>query len=168
MPLNEILIQYPLAFVVIAGVIGLLVGSFLNVLVWRLPKMLEREWRVQAHEILGLPGESTLPTFNLFLPHSQCPHCSHRIRPWENIPVLSFLFLRGRCSGCAAPISKRYPLVELACGLGSAFIAWHFGFGWQACMTLLLSWTLASPLWPVGLLSHPHNQISALGRLFWF
>ncbi|MGE8154294.1 prepilin peptidase [Pseudomonas vancouverensis] len=142
MPLDDILIHYPLAFVVLTGVIGLLVGSFLNVLVWRLPKMLEREWRVQAHEILGLPAELPQPTYNLFLPHSHCPHCGHTIRAVENIPVLSYLFLRGRCAACSAPISKRYPLTELACALLSAGVAWHFGFGWQAGMVLLLSWGL--------------------------
>ncbi|VVM75789.1 Type 4 prepilin-like proteins leader peptide-processing enzyme [Pseudomonas fluorescens] len=142
MSLIEILTVYPLAFVVIALVIGLLVGSFLNVVVWRLPKMLAREWRLQAHEILGLPGETPLPTYNLMLPHSQCPHCGHRIRAWENIPLLSYLALRGRCSSCAAPISKRYPLTELACGLLSAFIAWHFGFGWPAVTMLILTWGL--------------------------
>ncbi|MDB5996529.1 MAG: methyltransferase [Pseudomonas sp.] len=142
MPLNEILTAYPLVFVVSALVVGLLVGSFLNVVIWRLPKMLAREWRLQAYDILGLPGETPLPTYNLMLPHSQCPHCAHRIRAWENIPVLSYVFLRGRCASCAAPISKRYPLTELACGLLSAFIAWHFGFGWQALMVLVLSWGL--------------------------
>ena len=96
MPLNEILTVYPLAFVVVAAVVGLLVGSFLNVVIWRLPKMLEREWRLQAHDILGLPEDTPLPTYNLLLPHSQCPHCSHRIRAWENIPVLSYAFLRRR------------------------------------------------------------------------
>jgi leader peptidase (prepilin peptidase)/N-methyltransferase len=142
MPLNDILTLYPLAFVIAAMLVGLLIGSFLNVVVWRLPKMLDREWREEAREVLGLPGETPLPTFNMMLPHSQCPHCGHRIRAWENIPVLSYLFLRGRCSNCTAAISKRYPLTELACGLLSAFIAWHFGFGWQACMALLLSWGL--------------------------
>jgi leader peptidase (prepilin peptidase)/N-methyltransferase len=142
MPLNDILTLYPLAFVIAAMLVGLLIGSFLNVVVWRLPKMLDREWREEAREVLGLPGETPLPTFNMMLPHSQCPHCGHRIRAWENIPVLSYLFLRGRCSSCTAAISKRYPLTELACGLLSAFIAWHFGFGWQACMALLLSWGL--------------------------
>lgn len=142
MPLNEILTAYPLVFVVSALVVGLLVGSFLNVVIWRLPKMLAREWRLQAYDILGLPGETPLPTYNLMLPHSQCPHCAHRIRAWENIPVLSYVFLRGRCASCAAPISKRYPLTELACGLLSAFIAWHFGFGWQALMVMVLSWGL--------------------------
>jgi leader peptidase (prepilin peptidase)/N-methyltransferase len=142
MPLNEILMVYPLAFVVIAAVLGLLVGSFLNVVIWRLPKMLEREWRLQAHDILGLPDATPLPIYNLLLPHSQCPHCSHRIRAWENIPLLSYAFLRGRCSSCKTPISKRYPLTELTCGLLSAFIAWHFGFGWPASMALVLTWGL--------------------------
>ncbi|MDF9903396.1 UNVERIFIED_ORG: leader peptidase (prepilin peptidase)/N-methyltransferase [Pseudomonas reinekei] len=142
MPLNEILIHSPLAFVLLAGITGLLVGSFLNVVIWRLPKMLERDWREQAHDILGLPGETPLPTYNLLLPHSQCPHCDHRIRAWENIPLLSYVFLRGRCSACAAAISPRYPLTELACGLLSAFVAWHFGFGWPACLVLVMSWGL--------------------------
>lgn len=142
MPLNEILIHSPLAFVLLAGITGLLVGSFLNVVIWRLPKMLERDWREQAHDILGLPGETPLPTYNLLLPHSQCPHCGHRIRAWENIPLLSYVFLRGRCSACAAAISPRYPLTELACGLLSAFVAWHFGFGWPAGLMLVLSWGL--------------------------
>ncbi|MHC8312789.1 prepilin peptidase [Pseudomonas sp. GT1P32] len=142
MPLNEILTVYPLAFVVVALVVGLLVGSFLNVVIWRLPKMLAREWQLQAREVLGLPGETPPATYNLMLPHSQCPHCGHRIRARENIPLLSYVFLRGRCSSCATPISKRYPLTELACGLLSAFIAWHFGFGWQAGMVLVLSWGL--------------------------
>ena len=142
MPLNEYLSLYPLAFVITALVLGLVIGSFLNVVIWRLPKMLEREWRMQAHDVLGLPGETPLPTYNLMLPHSQCPHCAHRIRAWENIPVLSYLFLRGRCSNCATPISKRYPLTELACGLLSAFVAWHFGFGWPAALMLVLTWGL--------------------------
>ncbi|MGF6328684.1 leader peptidase (prepilin peptidase)/N-methyltransferase [Pseudomonas sp. BS3782 TE3695] len=142
MSLNEFLSLDPLAFVISASVIGLLIGSFLNVVVWRLPKMLEREWRLQAHDILDLPPEVPSPVYNLILPHSECPGCGHRIRAWENIPVLSYLFLRGRCSNCATPISKRYPLTELACGVLSAFVAWHFGFGWQACMVLILSWGL--------------------------
>ena len=142
MSLNEFLSLNPLAFTITAGVIGLLIGSFLNVVVWRLPKMLEREWRLQAHDVLDLPPEAPGPVYNLILPHSECPHCGHRIRAWENIPVLSYLFLRGRCSSCATPISKRYPLTELACGVLSAFVAWHFGFGWQACMVLVLSWGL--------------------------
>jgi len=142
MPLNEILTAYPMAFVALALLVGLLVGSFLNVVIWRLPKMLERDWRLQAHDILGQPLDTPQPTYNLILPHSHCPHCDHSIRVWENIPVISYVFLRGRCSSCAVPISKRYPLTELACGVLSAFIAWHFGFGWPACLLLVLTWGL--------------------------
>ncbi|WP_426206707.1 prepilin peptidase [Pseudomonas sp. TWP3-1] len=142
MPIDEFLSLYPLAFTLTALVLGLVVGSFLNVVIWRLPKMLEREWRQQAQDVLGLPGETPLPTYNLMLPHSQCPHCGHRIRAWENIPVLSYVLLRGRCSSCAAPISKRYPLTELACGLLSAFIAGHLGFGWPAGWLIVLTWGL--------------------------
>jgi len=142
MPLNEILNAHPLAFVALASLLGLLVGSFLNVVIWRLPKMLERDWRLQAHDILGQPLDTPQPTYNLMLPHSHCPHCDHSIRAWENIPLISYVFLRGRCSNCAASISKRYPLTELACGVLSAFIAWHFGFGWPACLVLVLTWGL--------------------------
>ncbi len=94
MPIDELFAVYPLAFVVSALLLGLVVGSFLNVVVWRLPKMLERDWRQQAHDVLGLPSETPVPTYNLMLPHSACPHCGHRIRPWENIPLLSYLLLR--------------------------------------------------------------------------
>ena len=136
------LASHMLAIVLGTFLIGLLVGSFLNVLIYRLPTMMQRDWREQASEILGLPTEPRPATFNLVLPNSSCPHCSHEIKPWENIPVISYLFLRGKCSSCKAPISMRYPLVELACGLLSAFIAWHFGFTWQAGAMLLLTWGL--------------------------
>lgn len=142
MPMNEFMAGYPLAFVVAALVLGLVIGSFLNVVVWRLPKMLERDWQHQAQDILGLPSEAPSPTYNLMLPHSHCPQCAHRIRAWENIPLLSYLALRGRCSNCKAPIGIRYPLTELACGVLSACVAWHFGFGWQAAWVLVLSWGL--------------------------
>ncbi|KPC05174.1 Type 4 prepilin-like protein leader peptide-processing enzyme [Pseudomonas amygdali pv. lachrymans] len=110
--------------------------------VYRLPKMMERDWKVQSREMLGLPAEPDQPVFNLILPHSSCPHCAHKIRPWENLPVISYLLLRGKCSQCKAPISKRYPVVELTCAVLSAYVAWHFGFGWQAAAMLVLSWGL--------------------------
>lgn len=144
MSLLDLLASSPLAFTLCTLVLGLLVGSFLNVVVYRLPKMMLRDWKVQAREVLELPAEPQTETFNLILPHSRCPHCAHKIRAWENLPVVSYLFLGGKCSSCKAPISKRYPLVELACGLMSAFVAWHFGFGWQAGAVLLLSWGLLS------------------------
>jgi leader peptidase (prepilin peptidase)/N-methyltransferase len=130
------------AFVCVGLLLGLLIGSFLNVVVHRLPIMMQRGWREQAREILELPAEPQAQTFNLVLPNSSCPHCAHEIKPRENIPVISYLFLRGKCSNCKASISMRYPLVELACGLLSAFIAWHFGFTWQAGAMLLLTWGL--------------------------
>jgi leader peptidase (prepilin peptidase)/N-methyltransferase len=142
MSVIDFLASHVLAFVLCALLIGLLVGSFLNVVVYRLPKMMQRDWREQAREILELPTEPQTQTFNLVLPNSQCPHCTHEIKPWENIPVISYLFLRGKCSSCKAPINLRYPLVELSCGLLSAFVAWHFGFTWQAGSMLLLTWGL--------------------------
>ena len=137
----QLLASDTLAFVLCALILGLLVGSFLNVLIHRLPIMMQRDWRAQAREFLELPAEP-VSTFNLVLPHSHCPHCDHQIRAWENIPLVSWLALRGKCSSCRAPISARYPLVELLCGLLSAYVAWHFGFSWQAGAMLLLTWGL--------------------------
>jgi len=142
MSVIDFMASHVLAFVLCALLTGLLIGSFLNVVIYRLPIMMQRDWREQAREILELPSEPQTTTFNLVLPNSSCPHCSHEIKPWENIPVISYLFLRGKCSSCKSPISLRYPLVELTCGLLSAFIAWHFGFTWQAGGMLLLTWGL--------------------------
>ncbi|MEO4047252.1 A24 family peptidase [Pseudomonas sp. CAU 1711] len=142
MQLIEFLAGTSPAFVFLAVLLGLIIGSFLNVVIHRLPLMMQRDWRQQAREILELPEEPKGETFNLLLPNSCCPHCGHRIRAWENIPVVSYLALRGKCSGCKAPISARYPLVELACGLLSGYVAFHYGFGWQAAGVLLLTWGL--------------------------
>ncbi len=130
------------AFVFLCVIFGLLIGSFLNVVVYRLPLMLQRDWQSQAREVLELPPAPPAETFNLLLPNSSCPCCGHEIRPWENVPVVSYLLLRGKCSSCKMPISKRYPLVELACGVLSGYVAWHFGFTWQAGAILVLSWGL--------------------------
>ncbi|MDN6856379.1 A24 family peptidase [Pseudomonas sp. CAN2814] len=142
MAVLDFLASTPLAFVLCATLLGLLVGSFLNVVIHRLPKMMQLSWQREAREALELPEEESQGTYNLILPNSQCPHCAHEIKPWENIPVVSWLALGGKCSSCKAPISKRYPLIELACGVLSAFIAWHYGFGWQAGAMLLLAWGL--------------------------
>ncbi|MBV6289941.1 prepilin peptidase [Pseudomonas aegrilactucae] len=141
MDLFETLASQPLAYLCCALLLGLIVGSFINVLVHRLPLMLERQWRSEAREALALPDPPE-PRFDLMLPHSHCPHCHHRIRAWENIPVLSYLCLRGRCSACKAPISARYPLVEVASAGLSLFAAWHFGFSANAAAFMLLSWGL--------------------------
>ncbi|WP_313316213.1 prepilin peptidase [Stutzerimonas nitrititolerans] len=138
----EFLASNPLAFVLCALMLGLLVGSFLNVVIHRLPIMMQRDWQSQAREFLEIPAEPPGAAFNLFLPHSRCPHCDHQIRAWENIPLISWLALRGKCSACKAPISRRYPLVELACGLLSGYVAWHFDFSWQTGAMLLLTWGL--------------------------
>lgn len=131
-------------FAVCVGFVGLLIGSFLNVVIYRLPKMLMRDWRMQAREVLDLPEQADTEPFNLILPNSSCPHCGHEIKPWENIPLVSWLVLRGKCSGCKEAISIRYPLVELACGLFSAVIAWQFGVSWEALAMLVLTWGLLS------------------------
>lgn len=131
-----------LVFAVSVAILGLLIGSFLNVVIYRLPKMLMRDWRQQAREVLEMPVQDSTQTFNLILPNSSCPHCGHEIKAWENIPLLSWLLLRGKCSGCSKPISMRYPLVELAAGLLSAVIAWQFGVSWETLAMLVLTWGL--------------------------
>ena len=130
----------PLAFTLTCLVLGLLVGSFLNVVIHRLPIMLEREWQAEYARFGGTPPPTE--KYNLVVPRSRCPHCGHLITALENIPLLSYAVLRGRCSACKAPISPRYVLVEAASGLLSAWTAWHFGFGWAAVGGLLLSWGL--------------------------
>lgn len=125
-----------------AGLLGLCVGSFLNVVIHRLPKMMENDWRIQCAE---LRGEEAVPTETLSLakPRSRCPSCGHRISALENIPLISYLLiLRGKCSGCGIAISARYPVVEALTGLLSAYAAWHFGPTAQAAGALLLLWAL--------------------------
>lgn len=133
-------------WVSVAAILGLVVGSFLNVVIHRLPLMMEREWMEQYQELAGEPDHNTVkeekPPISLVTPGSQCPHCGHHIRAWENIPVISYLLLQGRCSNCHATISVRYPIVELVTGLLSAVVAWHFGFGWQAVAAMSLTWSL--------------------------
>ncbi|MBC3423997.1 A24 family peptidase [Pseudomonas sp. RW3S2] len=141
MNLWTFLADQPGFFLASAAVLGLLVGSFLNVLVHRLPVMLERQWQNEAREVLGMPVQAH-ERFDLCLPASHCPSCGHRIRAWENIPVVSYLALRGRCSACKGRISPRYPLVELACAGLSLVVAWHFGVSVQALLALVLTWCL--------------------------
>src|SRR3989344_2621493 len=136
--------SYPAAFPWIAGLFGLVIGSFLNVVIYRLPIMLERKWRGQCEEILkpNKKVSNTTRRFNLVTPGSRCPHCGHAITAFENIPVLSFLWLRGKCSACAKPISWRYPLIELLTGVLTAAVAWHFGYGLAALAGMVLTWSL--------------------------
>ncbi|MFI7859529.1 prepilin peptidase [Pseudomonas promysalinigenes] len=135
------LAEQPSYFICLAAVLGLLMGSFLNVLVHRLPIMLERQWQREAQQVLGLPTRQH-ERFDLLLPASHCPPCKQAIRAWQNIPVISYLALRGRCSACKQPISARYPLVEVACALLSMAVAWHSGVSLQALALLMLTWSL--------------------------
>jgi leader peptidase (prepilin peptidase)/N-methyltransferase len=113
----------------VAGVFGLLVGSFLNVVIYRLPQMLERQWAAECAGLAGNAIKEPSPTFNLVLPRSRCRNCGHLIRWYENMPVLSYLILRGKCSACKTPIGLRYPLVEIATGALFFFSVWHWGLG---------------------------------------
>jgi len=149
--LNDIAQTYtsdPALFAGSVFVLGLIVGSFLNVVIYRLPIILEREWRTQATEVLSTGSEAadaTLapsPPFTLSKPRSACPNCKAPIAALQNIPVISWLVLRGRCASCKTKISARYPLVELTTGFLSAWVAWHFGFGAPAACALFVTWAL--------------------------
>jgi leader peptidase (prepilin peptidase)/N-methyltransferase len=150
---------YPAWFAGSVFVIGLMVGSFLNVVIYRLPIMMEREWRAQIEDLSAPPPPSTSPCaadppppapgatpraepFTLATPRSACPTCKTPIKPVHNIPLVSWLALRGRCAACRAPISARYPAVELTTALLSAWAAWHFGFGAAACCAVTITWAL--------------------------
>jgi len=125
----------------LALALGLCVGSFINVVIHRLPKMMEREWRAQCAELEGKAPEKPV-RYNLMVPRSSCPSCGHAIRAVENVPVLSWLFLRGKCSACGTRISVRYPLVELAGGAAAGYAAWRFGFSLAALGAALFCWIM--------------------------
>ncbi len=132
----------PALFIAIAGLFGLLVGSFLNVVILRLPVMMEREWRAHSEDDAAAAKGAEPERFNLVTPRSRCPSCGHRITALENIPVLSWLLLRGRCSGCGTPISARYPLVEATTALITMIVAWQLGATPEALAVIMLSWAL--------------------------
>ena len=141
MSLIELLQSSPLVLVSLVCILGLLVGSFLNVVIYRLPIMMERDWKAQCEELNNQTSEPLAP-FTLSVPRSRCPHCEHEISAIENIPVISYLVLGGKCKQCKAPISKRYPIIEALTGLLSGIVAWHFGFDWACVGALLLTWAL--------------------------
>ncbi len=144
MPLIEALRASPALLVGGVAVLGLLIGSFLNVVSLRLPRMMEADWRKQAAQILEelpLPDPAARPV-TLYSPRSCCPSCGAAIRPWHNIPLFGWLWLRGRCADCGKPISVQYPLLELAAAVLAAACAWRFGWGLQLAAALGLSWTL--------------------------
>lgn len=133
--------QSPALLAACCCVLGLAVGSFLNVVILRFPALLEHQWRLECAELNG-ETVSAEPPPGLAWARSRCPRCGHAITALENIPLLSYLFLRGRCSACGGRISPRYPAIELTTGLLSAAVAWHFGFGWQMLAALGLTWAL--------------------------
>jgi leader peptidase (prepilin peptidase)/N-methyltransferase len=160
----ELVQSSPAALSIVAALLGLMVGSFLNVVIHRMPIMLGREWHAQALDVidewaqrpdapesLRKPAGALVevrkltqgaPRYNIVVPRSACPKCGHAITALENIPVLSWLWLRGRCRGCATRISARYPLIEAITGIFSGYVAWHFGFTWAAAGALMFCWTL--------------------------
>ncbi len=192
MDLLQALQAYPLLAAMCALILGLLVGSFLNVVIYRLPKMMEADWQQQCQEYLSANGDiktipdtqDKTPPFNLMVPASRCPHCGHKIKPWENIPVVSFLFLRGKCSNCKASISIRYPTIELITGLLSVAAIYTFGASVSGLLAMVLTWCLVAltmididtyllpdditlPLLWIGLIANSFGVFTDLSSALW-
>lgn len=192
--LLSLLVDYPIVSYLGALVLGLLVGSFLNVVIYRLPKMMEAQWHEQCTELLcantstaedALTIKAAEPAvFNLWLPRSRCPNCNHQITALENIPVLSYLFLRGKCSACKTKISLRYPAIELLTGLLSLFVIMTFGATTLGLMALIFTWCLIAltmidydthllpdditlPLLWLGLIINAFGVITSLPSALW-
>ncbi|HVS75746.1 MAG TPA: prepilin peptidase [Steroidobacteraceae bacterium] len=152
MSVMSLLAASPTLFIAVSLLLGLIVGSFLNVVIHRVPIMMERQWREQCAELQQADPAATIPAaaappkerFNLVVPRSACPACKAPITALQNIPILSYLFLRGRCARCGARISPRYPIVEALTGILSAAVAWKLGFGWPAAAGLVLTWFLVA------------------------
>jgi leader peptidase (prepilin peptidase)/N-methyltransferase len=143
----DVLRESPALFLATMGGLGLLVGSFLNVVIYRLPRMLERQWRADCAAIVEpatppAPPGSPIERFNLLVPRSRCPHCGHLITARDNVPLVSYALLGGRCRACRARIPTRYPLVEALGGTVAVLVGSHFGFGWPALFAAIFSWAL--------------------------
>ena len=146
MTIAGFLASSPVLLLALAFILGLIVGSFLNVVIYRLPLMMERDWRAQCHEFLELPAPVSegfaSGKFNLSQPGSHCPHCKHAIGASENIPVISYILQRGKCIHCNSPISPRYPILETVTGLFSLLTVASFGLSWLTLALLIFTWTL--------------------------
>lgn len=141
----EALDTYPWLFYGLVIFTGLAFGSFLNVVIYRLPLMMEQEWREQCHEFLEMQSSATdEKKLGLALPASSCPKCGHKIRFWENIPIISYVLLKGKCSACGQKISVEYPLVETMTAVLSLVVAQHYGVSWQTLLALIFTWTLVA------------------------
>ena len=141
----DILLNLPYILIILTGLIGLMIGSFLNVVIYRLPVMMQQNWRKECTEYLQIESAGTASQpepFNLVLPLSRCPGCHTPIKPYQNIPVISYLFLKGHCAACGNPISLRYPVIEAFTAITSVIVAWHFGYTPQTFFALLLTWSL--------------------------
>ena len=162
----ELFTQAPTVFIAVAFAFALMVGSFLNVVIYRLPLMMQRDWHEQCDELSKEPAPD-LPKgkFNLVVPRSRCPSCGAPIKAWQNIPVLSYLLLGAQCSNCRQSISVRYPLVETLTAILAAICAWYFGFGWEALMAIGLTCVLVA----ISLIDFDHQIIpdSIVMPLLW-
>ncbi|MDP6026711.1 MAG: A24 family peptidase [Pseudomonadales bacterium] len=177
--------EYPLQVFAISLVFGSLIGSFLNVVIHRMPIMMQKEWESQANEVLGQAEEAQeSETYNLIFPNSHCPKCDYTIKPWENIPIVSYLFLKGKCSSCGNRISPRYPLIELVTGVLTAIVILNFGLNLTGLTCCILTWALLSlalidfdhqfipdditlPMLWLGLICNYFDLITLFGNAFW-
>lgn len=141
----KFIIEHPEFFLFLIAALSLIVGSFLNVVIYRLPLMMKNEWSRECREYLGLKAEQPdTEKLNLCLPFSHCIQCKKPLKPWHNIPIMSYLVLRGKCAYCSCKISMRYPFVELLCCVASVYVAWRFGISWQTVGGLIFTWIAIS------------------------
>jgi len=188
MAIAEVFEAYPALLILTALTVGLMVGSFLNVVIYRLPVMMEREWTHECKLLLDIDQDQTdnqkADTFNLAVPNSHCPNCNAPVKAGQNIPVISYFLLKGRCANCQTTISVRYPIIETITGLLSAYAVWHFGFTTQALLALLFTWCLITltmidadhkllpdqitlPLLWLGILAGLFNQFVSIEDAVW-
>ena len=154
--MQAIMIESPVTFILAAFIFALLIGSFLNVVIHRVPIMMEKSWREQCSELAETPaGDLPEGRFDILSPRSRCPSCGHNITATQNIPILSYVMLGGKCAGCGAKISVRYPVIELLTGLLTGVVAWHFGFGWEALAAIGMTWMLIA----ISLIDIDHQYI---------
>jgi leader peptidase (prepilin peptidase) / N-methyltransferase len=140
MAIMQFFASNPDVLLLVTAFFALFIGSFLNVVIYRLPRMMERSWSEECRIYLGLKPQAETEKLNLCLPLSHCPECKKPIRPWHNIPLLSYLWLHGKCAYCKAHITIRYPLVEALTCIVSVYVVWKFGFTWQALAALFFAW----------------------------
>lgn len=134
--------SHPSLYLFCLALFSIIIGSFLNVVVYRLPKILQQNWQEECRLYLGLKPHADKEKLSLSLPFSRCPACQQTLKPWHNIPVFSYLFLRGKCAYCTASISIRYPIIELITALTSVYLGWRFGLSWQTLAALFFTWIL--------------------------